>query len=57
MAERRGPDSSPSPVEAEPVIVDTDQLDEVVLELDDGGRLVLDAQEIRAAVAPVRTAA
>ena len=34
-------------VEAEPVVVDTDQPDVVVIELDDGGRLELDVDELR----------
>lgn len=51
MVERRGPDGVrwPEACEAEPVIVDASQ-DEVVLELDDGHRLVFDALELRTAV-------
>jgi hypothetical protein len=51
MVERRGPDGVrwSEACEAEPVIVDTSQ-DEVVLELDDGNRLVFDALELRTAV-------
>ena len=37
-------------VESEPVIVDTDAPDAVVLELDDGQRIELDASELRAAL-------
>lgn len=36
--------------EAEPVIVDTDQPDVVVLRLDDGQELELDAHELRGAI-------
>ena len=43
--------------EAEPLVVNTDNPREIVLELDDGERLVLDAIELRAAVAPARIAA
>jgi hypothetical protein len=43
--------------ESEPVLVDTDNPRSVVLELDDGGVLVLDAVELRAAIIPTRIAA
>ena len=36
--------------EAEPVIIDTDSTDSIVVELDDGERLEFDARELRAAL-------
>jgi len=59
MIERRGPDGIVSPVgaEAEPVVVDTATPGEVVLELDDGERLVFDAVELRGALRPARVVA
>jgi len=37
-------------VESESVVIDTDSLGAVVLELDDGTRLALDEEELRAAL-------
>jgi hypothetical protein len=53
MAERFGRENC----EAEPVVVNTDRRDIVVLELDDGDRLELDAVELRAAIQPVQVVA
>jgi hypothetical protein len=39
-------------IEAEPVVVNTDDPKVVVLELDDGYRVVLDAMELRSAIVP-----
>ena len=43
--------------ESEPVLVGTDNPRIVVLEMDDGGVLVFDAVELRAAIQPERIAA
>ena len=53
MAERFGARND----EAEPVVVNTDRQGEIILELDDGERLVFDAVELRAALRPVWVAA
>ncbi len=44
-------------IEAEPLVVDTDRPGEIVLELDSGECLIVDAVELRAAIRPVRAAA